>query len=377
MLQLLTNYFKIKNNPVTPNGSKYTKRKNIFGKDYYTVDRGDGFMNNLRELGERLAGYAGLTSNVYTTNLPFLGELPLGLTAGGVSKDTVLDELRGVATTDESLNEYLTSLSDEQLLNLLDEYGGNVDSFKKDILELKGLDNIPELPTFESVTEDMGEMPDMPDYNAILEDIYSGGDEAVNKYLAELQADEDRQTSLLRNQLTENNRAFDDYRSQVLSNQYQQNAQLMGTVGSEMSRARRNAIEAGASAGMRIAENVNTVLSMQNKQSQLSLETSNQLAQQLLNQRQAAMGITGSYNEMLSKNSSERRAYKDQAADTRFNRGVSNYNAWNQQANDRYNNAMTDYNTNLDKWNSQFDPSSNSLASGYQAHLQKKQSQYK
>jgi hypothetical protein len=151
----------------------------------------------------------------------------------------------------------------------------------------------------------------------------------------------------------------------------------MGTVGSEMSRARRNAIEAGASAGMRIAENVNTVLSMQNKQSQLSLETSNQLAQQLLNQRQAAMGITGSYNEMLSKNSAERRSYKDQAADTRFNRGVSNYNAWNQQANDRYNNAMTDYNTNLDKWNSQFDPSSNSLASGYQAHLQKKQSQYK
>jgi hypothetical protein len=223
----------------------------------------------------------------------------------------------------------------------------------------------------------MPEMPDMPDYNAILEDIYSGGDEAVNKYLAELQADEDRQTSVLQNQLTENNRAFDDYRSQILSNQYQQNAQLMGTVGSEMSRARRNAIEAGASAGMRIAENVNTVLSMQNKQSQLSLETSNQLAQQLLNQRQAAMGITGTYNEMLSKNSAERRGYKDQAADTRFNRGVSNYNAWNQQADDRYNKAMRDYDTNLGKWNSQFDPSSNSLASGYQAHLQKKQSQYK
>lgn len=334
--------------------AQYKKRKNLFGKTYYVEDFDNA--NKLQDAADWLWN-----------------------TLGGdrLSADDVVDRLRG-STDFGNMSDYFNNMSDEELLGLLtNEYGLDTEDFAKDVKDLQGVWDIPEIPTFESVTKDMGEMPDMPDYNAILEDIYSGGDEAVNKYLAELQADEDRQTSLLQNQLTENNRAFDDYRSQVLSNQYQQNAQLMGTVGSEMSRARRNAIEAGASAGMRIAENVNTVLSMQNKQSQLSLETSNQLAQQLLNQRQAAMGITGSYNEMLSKNSAERRGYKDQAADTRFNRGVSNYNAWNQQANDRYNKAMTDYNTNLDKWNSQFDTSSNSLASGYQAHLQKKQSQYK
>ena len=64
-----------------------------------------------------------------------------------------------------------------------------------------------------------------------------------------------------------------------------------------MSRARRNAIEAGASAGIRIAGNVNALLTAQNKMSQQSLDTSNQLAQMLLNQRNAEAGLRNQWRD--------------------------------------------------------------------------------
>jgi hypothetical protein len=152
-----------------------------------------------------------------------------------------------------------------------------------------------------------------PSRNAAVEYVEGGHDAQTNAYLDSLAEVEARQTDLYKDQLQENQMMFDDYRSQVLGNQYRQNAQLMGTVESAMDKSRRNALEAGASAGLRMAENINTTLALQNKQSQLSLETSNQLAQQLLNQRQAAAGIRSDYNQMLSNNAAERRNYKDQA----------------------------------------------------------------
>lgn len=166
----------------------------------------------------------------------------------------------------------------------------------------------------------LGELEsEMPTMDDALQDILNGEDALTNAYLEELSKSEERQTSLFENQLKENQMAFDDYRSQLLGNQYQQNAQLMGSVDSAMSKARRNALEAGASAGLRMAENINTTLALQNKQAQTSLETSNQLAQQLLNQRQAAAGIRGDYNSMLDRNSSERRNYIQQSADRVYN----------------------------------------------------------
>lgn len=297
------------------NPPKYKKTKNWFGKTKYSIEP------------EIIKGEDGKS---YVTS-----------TGGYVTADDVVKSFRSYMPNlpDSQLSSYMQNMSDNELLSILfDEYDGNALSFMEDLQDLQGIDsNIPTVPT----------------YKDIYADVFEGRDPVVNNYLAELQADEDRQTSLFKQQLADNSRMFDDYRQQVLSNQYQQNAQLMQTVGSEMSRARRNAIEAGASAGLRIAENVNTILSTQNKQSQLSLETSNQLAQQLLNQRQAAAGIRGEYNDMLSQNSAERRQYKDQAVG------------------DRYNREMTDYNSRVDNWNSQFDTSSNSLAGGYQAYLQK------
>lgn len=166
----------------------------------------------------------------------------------------------------------------------------------------------------------LGELEsEMPTMDDALQDILKGEDALTNAYLKELSKSEERQTNLFQNQLQENQMAFDDYRSQLLGNQYQQNAQLMGSVDSAMSKARRNALEAGASAGLRMAENINTTLALQNKQAQTSLETSNQLAQQLLNQRQAAAGIRGDYNQMLDRNSSERRNYIQQSADRVYN----------------------------------------------------------
>ena len=177
--------------------------------------------------------------------------------------------------------------------------------------------------TYSDVAEYISKLGDleseMPTMDDALQDILNGEDALTNAYLDELSKSEERQTNLFQNQLQENQAMFDDYRSQLLGNQYQQNAQLMGSVDSAMSKARRNALEAGASAGLRMAENINTTLALQNKQAQTSLETSNQLAQQLLNQRQAAAGIRGDYNQMLDRNSSERRNYVQQSADRVYN----------------------------------------------------------
>jgi hypothetical protein len=201
-------------------------------------------------------------------------------------------------------------------------------------------------------------MPTMPTRKEVLAGIDE--DPLINQYLTELADSEARQTNLFENQLLENQVMFDDYRSQLLGNQYQQNAQLMGSVDSAMSKARRNALEAGASAGLRMAENINTTLALQNKQSQTSLETSNQLAQQLLNQRQAAAGIRGEYNQMLDNNIERRQNAKNQVADQRMYE------------------AERDYNTKLDNWNATFDNSNNYFADAQRNLLRadKQASQY-
>lgn len=164
-----------------------------------------------------------------------------------------------------------------------------------------------------------------PSYESITADILSGKDASVQNYLDILAEDEARRTQVLQDQLEENRLGFDQYRQQLLSNQYQQNAQLLGSVETAMDKSRRNALEAGASAGLRMAENINTTLALQNKQSQTSLETSNQLAQQLLNQRQANAGIRSEYNQMLSDNAAERRSYLENKVEETHARKLADY----------------------------------------------------
>jgi hypothetical protein len=102
---------------------------------------------------------------------------------------------------------------------------------------------------------------------------------------------------------------------------------------SDMARARRNAIEAGASAGVRIAGNVNALLSAQNKMSQQSLETSNQLAQMLVNQRNAEAGLRNQWRDVK----------------------MSTYDRTQNRAQSMYSTEQAKYDDNTKRWQTEID----------------------
>jgi hypothetical protein len=115
-------------------------------------------------------------------------------------------------------------------------------------------------------------------------------------------------------------------RRNLLATQSRQNAELMDTMRSEMSRSRRNALEAGASAGIRLADNINIMLSNQNKQAQTSLETSNQLAQMAINQRAATQQARGAYTNYMQQDFQNRNDLRA----TGRSEAMQNYNAANE-----------------------------------------------
>lgn len=127
--------------------------------------------------------------------------------------------------------------------------------------------------------------------------------------------------------------SYDLARSNLLSQQYQQNSQLMDTLQSGMERSRRNALEAGASAGIRIADNINTLLSVQNKQSATSMETANQLSQMMINQRNAEAATRRDYSSYLQADSAKRSDLRlsadDRAGSLANTNYTSDYNSYN------------------------------------------------
>jgi len=165
-----------------------------------------------------------------------------------------------------------------------------------------------------------------------------------------------RQINNFNVELNNINRGYNDYARQVLSNDYQKNAALLGTYQSDMSRARQNALEAGANAGLRIAGNINTLLSAQNKQAATSLETSNQLAQAMLNQRNAASSVRGQYGNMLNQDTQNRANLKagtfervKSAQSNLYNERMNDYNVANQIATEKNGNYVDNsfYDSNL------------------------------
>lgn len=250
-------------------------------------------------------------------------------------KDYIVDELTKRGTYTGSVKDFIDSADSDTLYSIAKTNGlVDEDSLVLDIY--KGLPDV--IDNIELLDSLYSEMPEV-DWDSAVDTVLNGEDALTNAYLEELAQSEARQTTNFENQLKENQMAFDDYRSQVLGNQYQQNAQLMGSVDSAMSKARRNALEAGASAGLRMAENINTTLALQNKQAQTSLETSNQLAQQLLNQRQAAAGIRSDYNTMLDNNSAERRQYRESATQRVYNTQQEDLTNWE----NRFTNSTNPY----------------------------------
>ena len=165
--------------------------------------------------------------------------------------------------------------------------------------------------------------------------------------------------------------------SGLLSNQYLANAQTYDALQSDMRKARQNALEAGASAGIRLAGNVNTLLSAQNKQSQTAMDTSNALAEMLLQQRNAAAGIRSNYRNEMSEIDSLKTGYNldrtnldNQYRNTRENMYNSRYNALMGD----YNAKMSEYNNNVTNWENQFDSLStdNAFADPYKTYLRNK-----
>lgn len=81
---------------------------------------------------------------------------------------------------------------------------------------------------------------------------------------------------------------YDTYRKDMLQQQNLNRGQIMNAYQNAFRDQRSRAIEAGASAGLKLANNVNALLSAQNAQRATSLETSNQLANMVLQQQNAA-----------------------------------------------------------------------------------------
>jgi hypothetical protein len=181
----------------------------------------------------------------------------------------------------------------------------------------------------------------------VYDDYLSAARSQIASENEEMYADLDRlldtRTDLYNDQLTQLNDDYKYARNNLLSQQYQQNAQIMDTFNSSLEKSRRNAIEAGASAGIRIADNVNNLLTVQNKQSATSMETANQLAQMMINQRNAAAQIRGDYANALSEDTSKRHSIKlgseqraTSLADTNYNSAYNEHSKREQDLDEIY-----------------------------------------
>lgn len=246
----------------------------------------------------------------------------------------------------------VSGLSDSELLAILDEngyfdvtsnwftgdnYSLDTERLFKDLEELSS-SNVPIKPNVDSL------------YNASVEAINAENQQMYDRYNAQ----EARLDELLKS-VTEDYRtdmqnlsdAYSGMRSNIMSSQHQRNAQLMDTLESQMSKTQRNAIEAGASAGLRIASNINTLLSVQNKMSQQSLETSNQLAQMLLNQKSAEQGLRNDYNNYMQQDANNRASIdrgRNSILTSTQGRVDSHFNNAYSRANESYNSNTVDWN---------------------------------
>lgn len=191
------------------------------------------------------------------------------------------------------------------------------------------------------------ELGDMPEVSL---------DAAMDRARSDVDTELGQQEQALADLLQQQNLAYNDAAEQMLSSDYQRNASLMGTYQSEMRRSQRNALEAGASAGARLANNINVTLSTQNQQAQQSLETSNNLAQMLLNQRQAAsdiaqqrVGLRSGYTERVNSlgqqyyndDETRRGEWEDRARTTLAPTGLGNSKYTNAILNRRRNKSYT------------------------------------
>lgn len=218
---------------------------------------------------------------------------------------------------DASARELWDQLSAAEQSALKNEY---TKSFEKNFGNLWGLLGDDEYVDTEALFADLAEASRYT--NLTPDSIRMGdylGEDAINKRVAELTAglDElkaDREASYLA-EMQEIRDMYSLERDALMSAQHRQSAMLADAYQSELARSRRNALEAGASAGLRLADNINVMLANQNKQAQISLDTSNQLAQMLLNRNAASRQAKDSYDNYMREDWTARNAARTQAYD--------------------------------------------------------------
>lgn len=204
------------------------------------------------------------------------------------------------AGLDESTAAYLSSLDDATLGGLIDEFWQkNVDGI---------LWNHTDRFDAESALQNLKALSSMqlPEPSKSYEDIYNEMSAKIDEENAAASSLYDQalanQKSLYNSQMSMLENGYNRYAKQALAMDYQKNNQLMANLGNNLNKSRQNALEAGASAGIRLANNVNTLMSTQNAAAQQSLQTSNNLAQMLMNQQNAAAGLKSNLANAYSNN---------------------------------------------------------------------------
>lgn len=277
-----------------------------------------------------------------------------------------------------TLLDFWNSLSSTEKQALLESYLGDaeskygvgytqqeydIDSLLDDLEELSGIGSMPDIsePVYE-------------DYVQNSTDLYRDIDSELNPFYNQANQRLDEESALMRqdyrDQLQSSADMYNRQASGLLSNQYLSNAQTYDALQSDMRKARQNALEAGASAGIRLAGNVNALLTAQNKQSQTAMDTSNALAEMLLQQRNAAAGIRSDYRNYMSDVNQRKTNLDTQRRSERENL----YNQRHSAQIEDYNTAQNTYNSKMYNWENEFnnvDPT-NKAVSAYQSYMRNK-----
>lgn len=204
---------------------------------------------------------------------------------------------------DQNTLAYLNNLSDAELGSLLEEFWTREDEILGDKYDrFSTADALKELKALSSIN--------LPEPSKSYEDLYNEMSAKIDEENAAANSLYDQalasQRGLYNSQMNLLNSGYNNLAKQTLAMDYQKNNQLLGGLENSMSKARQNALEAGASAGIRLANNVNTLMSTQNQQAMQSLQTSNNLAQMLMNQQQAAAGLKSNLANAYSTNANQK-----------------------------------------------------------------------
>lgn len=285
-----------------------------------------------------------------------LGALPMGLIEGGNAAIDKLhksqaEKVTQLADMAKWLKTNYPNLTDAQIDDLLNQYGGHEQDYHflqdwfnfNELFDRADFDSLTDLLNdIEAAHELYGDAPTPlteEELNKIEQDAYAEIAAKDQEILDLYDQSFNTQKNFLENSLKENSAAFTDYRNQMLTSNAMNQQMLAGSTRFELERQQRNAIIRGASAAQRLVANINTQLGMQSKSAQLSLDTSNALAQQLLLHRQAQQGVRSDYMNAQTQYTNNKAGVLQDQLERQRNYGRS-----------KRNDAINDYQTNYQLW---------------------------